>query len=112
MMKNGFRDKRQKQNRYWETERNRLLKLIVEQQLITDLQKNIKSTLKVALQMVHHLVKEEQISVSIALQAMSLSKDSYLYPVIMITGRGFWIPDCSKSYNHYPVMNWSTVTAR
>jgi len=40
-MKNGFRDKRQKHNRSWEAERDRLLKLIGKQQLIIDLQKKI-----------------------------------------------------------------------
>ena len=40
-IKDGFRDKRQKHNRSWEAERDRLLKLIGKQQLIIDLQKKI-----------------------------------------------------------------------
>jgi len=53
-MKNGFRDKRQKQ--------------------IIDLQKNIRSILKVSQRrqiIAHRLVKEKQISLKITLKAMS-----------------------------------------
>ena len=46
-MKNGLQDKRKKawRDKSWEVERNRLLKVIGEQQLIIDIQKKISETL-------------------------------------------------------------------
>ncbi len=46
-MKQSLQDKRKKQSRdqSWEVERNRLLKMVGEQQLIIDIQKKISETL-------------------------------------------------------------------